>query len=294
MIEAKRTRDIQTVVRDMLRAAGGEANKGYAFVERGIYFTKRYWAWEAVWVTYNIVNALAVTFIARTFQQLSGAQLTPAQVNTIIVYLAIGTAIWTYIAVVFDSVTETVTIERWEGTIEYTFMAPISRITHMFGICTFAIIHGFLMTAVQLFVMSLFFHMDLSHANWGAVLVLMLVGSVSLIGLGTVSAVLPMLFTERGAQMAYIIRAVLLLISGVYYPITVLPGWMQTLAIFSPVTYLLDGLRQAIQEGKGLVVLWPDTWPLVISGVLLVPFGLYVFSLAERYAKRTGRLKRNG
>jgi ABC-2 type transport system permease protein len=147
---------------------------------------------------------------------------------------------------------------------------------------------------VQLFVMSLFFHMDLSHANWGAVMVLMLIGSVSLIGLGTVSAVLPMLFTERGAQMAYIIRAVLLLISGVYYPITVLPGWMQTLAIFSPVTYLLDGLRQAIQEGKGLVQLWPDTWPLVISGVLLVPFGLYVFSLAERYAKRTGRLKRNG
>jgi ABC-2 type transport system permease protein len=294
MIEAKRTRDIQTVLRDALKAVGGEANKGYAFIERGIYFTKRYWAWEAVWVTYNIVNALAVTFIAKTVSTFSGGHLTQAELDVIIVYLAIGTAIWTYIAVVFDSVTETVTIERWEGTIEYTFMAPISRITHMLGICTFAIIHGFLMTAVQLFVMSLFFHMDLSHANWGVVVVLMLVGSVSLIGLGTVSAVLPMLFTERGAQMAYIIRAILLLISGVYYPISVLPDWMQTLAIFSPVTYLLDGLRASIQHGKGLAALWPDIWPLLISGVVLVPFGLYVFSLAERYAKRTGRLKRNG
>jgi ABC-2 type transport system permease protein len=289
VIETKRSRDLQTVVQDALRAVGVEANKGYAFVERGMYFTKRYWAWEAVWVTYNVVNALAVTFIAKMVPGVDQAHL-----NRLIVYLTIGTAVWTYIAVVFDSVTETVTIERWEGTIEYTFMAPISRITHMVGICAFAIVHGFLMTAVQLFVMSLFFHMDLSHANWGVAVLLMLVGSVSLIGLGTVSAVLPMLFTERGAQMAYIIRAVLLLISGVYYPISVLPEWMQTLAIFSPVTYLLDGLRKAIQEGAGLVALWHDIWPLLISGVVLVPFGLYVFGLAERYAKRTGRLKRNG
>jgi ABC-2 type transport system permease protein len=294
MIETKRTRDIQSLVREALQGAGREANQGYAFVERGLYFTKRYWAWEAVWVTYNIVNALAVTFIAASAEKITGQSFPPELYNLLVVYLAIGTAVWTYISVVFDSVTETVTIERWEGTIEYTFMAPISRITHMVGICSFAIIHGLLMTAVQLFVMSMFFHMDLSHANWGAVLVLVLIGSVSLIGLGTVSAVLPMLFTERGAQMAYIIRAILLLISGVYYPITVLPTWMQTLAMFSPVTYLLQGLRASILQGKGLVELWPDIWPLFVSGVVLVPFGLYVFNLAERYAKRTGRLKRNG
>ena len=146
MIEAKRTRDISTVLRAALGAVGGEANKGYAFVERGIYFTKRYWAWEAVWVTYNIVNALAVTFIARTSSAFSGGTISPAVLEKLIVYLAIGTAVWTYISVVFDSVTETVTIERWEGTIEYTFMAPISRVTHMIGICSFAIVHGLLMT----------------------------------------------------------------------------------------------------------------------------------------------------
>ena len=294
MIEAKRIRDVQTVIRDALRGASRQANQGYAFVERGIYFTKRYWAWEAVWVTYNIVNALAVTFIAASAQKITGTTFPPAVFDAFIVYLAIGTAVWTYISVVFDSVTETVTIERWEGTIEYTFMAPLSRITHMVGICAFAIVHGLLMTGVQLFVMSLFFHMDLSHANWGAIAVLVAVGSVSLIGLGIISAVLPMLFTERGAQMAYIIRAILLLISGVYYPISVLPGWIQWLAAFSPVTYLLAGLRDGIQKGAGVEALWGDIWPLLISGVVLVPFGLYVFGLAERYAKRTGRLKRNG
>ncbi len=140
----------------------------------------------------------------------------------------------------------------------------------------------------------MFFHLDLSHANWGATLFILLVGSVSLIGLGTVSAVLPMLFTERGAQMAYIIRAVMLLVSGVYYPVSVLPGWLRAVSVVTPTTYMLTGLRNSIQKGFTFGQLWPDIWPLLICGVVLVPLGQYIFHLAERYAKRTGKLKRNG
>src|SRR5262249_6849393 len=211
-----------------------------------------------------------------------------------VLYLAIGTAVWTYISVVFDQVTETVTMERWEGTIEYTFMAPVSRLTHMFGTCAFAVLHGFALTAVQLVVMSAFFHLDLSQANWGSAVVIIAAGSISLVGFGTISAILPMLFTERGAQMAYIIRAIILLISGVYYPISVLPGWLQVFSRISPATYMLDGLRLGIQSGAGLGAVWFDIWPLLICGVISVPLGLYIFNKAERFAKRTGRLKRNG
>ena len=293
MIETKRLRDTR-LFGDRLRALGQEANKSYAFVERGWYFTKRYWAWEAVWVVYNIVNALAVTFIAATASLIPGVTIPQDVLNQFILYLAIGTAIWTYISVVFDSVTETVTIERWEGTIEYTFMAPVSRFTHMLGTCIFAIIHGLLLTVVQLLVVSLFFHLDISHANWGASALLMAVGSVSFIGLGTMGAVLPLLFTERGAQMTYIIRAVMLLVSGVYYPVSVLPNWMQPLSYLSPATYVLDGLRKAIQMGSGAGALWGDIWPLLISGVVCLPLGLAIFNAGERYAKRTGKLKRNG
>ena len=282
----------------MIRSVGREANKSYAFVERGWYLSKRYWAWELVWIVYNVVNALSITFIATV----PGVGLTPAEVNKFILYLAIGTAVWTYVSVVFDNVTETVTMERWEGTIEYTFMAPVSRLTHMLGTCLFALLHGLLLTALQLVVLGLFFHLDLSQANWGMTLVILLTGSISLIGLGTVSAVLPMLFTERGAQMAYIIRAVMLLVSGVYYPVTVLPGWLQVFSKVTPTTYMLEGLRNSIQgitvhkvqQTASFSVLWPDIWPLLVCGVVLIPLGQYIFHLAERYAKRTGKLKRNG
>lgn len=295
MLSARVVTGARTTIRDALRGASGEAIKSYAFVERGWYLTKRYWAWEMVWITYNIINALSVTFIAASAQStIPSIHITQAQINQFILYLTIGTAVWTFVSVVFDNVTETVTMERWEGTIEYTFMAPVSRMTHMFGACLFALLHGFLLTAVQLFVVGAFFHLDLSHANWGAVVVLMALGSISLIGLGTVSAILPMLFTERGAQMAYIIRAIMLLVSGVYYPITVLPGWLQAVSKITPTTYMLDGLRSSIQQGYGLGKLAGDVWPMLLCGVIAVPLGLIIFNQAERYAKRTGKLKRNG
>jgi ABC-2 type transport system permease protein len=121
-------------------------------------------------------------------------------------------------------------------------------------------------------------------------------GSISFIGFGIAAAVLPLLFTERGSQMSYIIRAVLLLVSGVYYPVTVLPQWMQLLAKASPATYVLDGLRQGLLQDKPIwsPEVWGSTWPLLITGIVSVPVGLFIFHLAERHAKRTGKLKRNG
>ena len=42
------------------------------------------------------------------------------------------------------------------------------------------------------------------------------------------------------------------------------------------------------------IEIWNDTWPLIIAGAVSIPLGIYIFGVAERFAKRTGRLKRNG
>jgi ABC-2 type transport system permease protein len=76
--------------------------------------------------------------------------------------------------------------------------------------------------------------------------------------------------------------------------VDVLPGWMQAIATFSPVTYALQGARAALQEGAGVVELWSSIWPLLIMGAIFVPLGIFIFHLGESYAKRTGKLKRSG
>ena len=114
-------------------------------------------------------------------------------------------------------------------------------------------------------------------------------------GLGTsllvMVATLPLMFAERGSQMVFMAQACLLLVSGVYYPVEVMPGWMESLAAVSPATYALEGIRASVLDGTGL---GDELWPLVALGVVSIPAGLAVFRLGERYAKRHGKLKRSG
>jgi ABC-2 type transport system permease protein len=122
----------------------------------------------------------------------------------------------------------------------------------------------------------------------------MALGSFSFVGIGMIAAILPLLYVERGAQMTFVLQSCLLLVSGVYYAIDVLPPWMQVLAHLSPATYVLDGVRAGLVAGTPVTELLSDVWPLIVMGFVLIPFGLWAFGRAERYAKRTGKLKRVG
>ena len=73
------TKSAESPLIGMIRSVGREANKSYAFVERGWYLSKRYWAWEMVWIVYNVVNALSITFIAKV----PGVALSPAEVRRV-------------------------------------------------------------------------------------------------------------------------------------------------------------------------------------------------------------------
>lgn len=263
----------------------------WGYVQRNYFLTKRYLMWEIVWLVYVTVNAMAITFIGAGAQEFGGMNI---DIERYMTYLLVGALLWNYLSMLFDVLSETVSWERWEGTIEYTFMSPSSRVTHLLGMGLYAVVYGILQTALTLGVCYLFFDLDLSRANyWGALLILA-VCSVSLVGFGIVAAVLPLLSPEKGQQVSYIVSSVLLLVSGVYYEVDVLPGWMQAIATVSPVTYALQGARAALLDGAGAARLWESIWPLLIMGVVFVPLGIFIFHLGESYAKRTGKLKRSG
>ena len=263
----------------------------WGYVQRNYFLTKRYLMWEIVWLVYVTVNAMAITFIGAGAQEFGGMNI---DIERYMTYLLVGALLWNYLSMLFDVLSETVSWERWEGTIEYTFMSPSSRVTHLLGMGLYAVFYGILQTALTLGVCYLFFDLDLSRANyWGALLILA-VCSVSLVGFGIVAAVLPLLSPEKGQQVSYIVSSVLLLVSGVYYEVDVLPGWMQAIATVSPVTYALQGARAALLDGAGAGQLWESIWPLLIMGVVFVPLGIFIFHLGESYAKRTGKLKRSG
>ena len=152
----------------------------YAFMERNANLVKRYWAWELVWMTHSIANSLSVSFIGLGMEMLSG-QESSLDASYLVLYLVIGTLVWRYLTTIFYWITEVISIERWEGTIEYTLMAPIRRVIHMTGQTLFAVFYSLFFTGVILLVTVLIFDLDLSTANLFGGLVVLISGSLSFI-----------------------------------------------------------------------------------------------------------------
>ena len=261
-----------------------ELKASYAFVERNFFLTRRYWGWEVAFLVYSAAGALSISLIG---QQAGDPRL--------LLTLMVGAIFWNYLSVVFSWIAETIAVERWEGTLEYTMMAPVHRSTHLLGSVAYAMVYGLIHTAAILVAMVLFFpDLSVASANALTVVLFMVLGSFSFVGIAIVAAILPLLYVERGAQMTFVLQSVLLLISGVYYPVTVLPGWMQVISHLSPATYAIDGVRRGLIDGLPASQLVGDIWPLIVMGIVLIPAGLWAFGRAERYAKRTGKLKRVG
>ncbi|HYP22403.1 MAG TPA: ABC transporter permease [Actinomycetota bacterium] len=259
-------------------------------VERNAYLIKRYALWEVAFFFWTVANTLTIVFIARGVEA-SGGQL---DVNRQTAILLIGGVIWAYLGIIFEILTETVAWERWEGTIEYTFMAPLSRATHLSGMGVFAVVYGVLRAALLFGVIAFFFDLRFPDADFVAALVVLAVASISFIGIGMMTAVLPLISPEKGSQLGFIAQGMLLVVSGVYYSVEVLPEPMQWLATISPATYALEGIRAAVLDGAGLGSLGAELVALTIIGIVSIPLGIWVFRRGELYAKRHGKLKRSG
>jgi ABC-2 type transport system permease protein len=264
----------------------------WAFVERQTNLWKRYWAWELVWLVYGVVNTLAITFIAKEAEQ-SGF-VDARQANDLVLFLLLGTLVWAYLSAVLDDISLVVTWERWEGTIEHTLMAPVPRWVHLVGMAVFGVLHATVRTLLIMAIALPFFSVDFGQADWATAAAVMIVGSVSIAALGILAGVLPLLYPERGTQMSFMVQAVVLLVSGVYYSVEVLPGWLQVFSDISPATYILNGIRGALIDGDS-VGDSADTLAILAGfGAFLLPASIAVFAVAERWAKKTGKLKRQG
>lgn len=253
------------------------------FTDRNFMLVKRYAGWEAVFLTYSVVSTLTIGLIGVGTGN-----------HRLVLYLVVGAILWAYLSILFHEVSECIAWERWEGTLEYTFMAPIKRVTQLLGNALYAIIYGLGRSAIQLVACVLFFGVSLAGANLLTALVVLIVSSLPFLGMGFAGAVLPLLSRERGAQATHILQALILLVSGVYYDVSVLPKWLQPFSVISPATYTLRAMRAAILDGASVLDVKTDILILVISGVILIPVGFLCFAAGERWAKKTGKLKIEG
>jgi ABC-2 type transport system permease protein len=266
----------------------------WAFLFRGWHITRRYIGWVIVFNFYALVTAATVALIGVAQ---GDYQLT--------LKLVVGALLWNYLSWLYNEIAMSIAYERWEGTLEYTFMAPVSRAVHLFGVSLYSLLNSIVTSVIVLVGLMLFTNLHLRGVNFFGVLVVLAVSTMAFVGLGLFAAVFPVMSAERGAEATHIFQGSLLLVSGVYYEIEVLPGWLQPLSTVSPATYTLSACRKLfgvgnpnstpeLLAGAPLSAVTHELLILALMGAILLPLGLWAFVRIEAWAKKTGKLKRTG
>ena len=266
----------------------------WAFMFRGYHLTRRYIGWVIVFNFYALVTSATVALIGVAE---NNSQLT--------LTLVVGALLWNYLSRLYEEISMSIAYERWEGTLEYTFMAPVSRAVHLLGVSLYSLLNSIVTSVIVLVGLMLFTNLNLRGANLPGVLVVLAVSTVAFVGLGLFAAVFPVMSPERGAEATHIFQGSLLLVSGVYYQVETLPRWLQPFSVFSPATYTLSACRKLFGVGSAestaerlagapLSAVSHELLVLALMGAIILPLGLFVFMRVEAWAKKTGKLKRTG
>ena len=142
---------------------------------------------------------------------------------------------------------------------------------------------------VYLVVGTIVFGFSISQANFLTAVVVLILSVTSFSGIGILSAAI-VLVIKKGNPIALIFGGVSSLLAGVFYPISVLPGWLMPLSRILPLTYALDAMRLAMLKGYSLYEVRLDVLVLLGFTLVLTPAAFIVFREALKRAKRDGSL----
>ncbi|MDP2927759.1 MAG: ABC transporter permease, partial [Candidatus Omnitrophota bacterium] len=112
---------------------------------------------------------------------------------------------------------------------------------------------------------------------------------ISISSIGIISASFIMVF-KKGDPISWLVTVSSGFLSGVFFPVDILPRYLRAFSYFLPLTYSLKGLRHAILQGYTIGMLLPEITVLFAFCVILIPLSIKIFGYALRCAKISGSL----
>jgi ABC-2 type transport system permease protein len=232
----------------------------------------------------GILDVGVYYFISRTFEGAATASLGPAP--SYFAFALVGIALTTVINATSAGVANRLREEQLTGTLEALVTQPVSAVEMAVGMCGLPFLFATLRVAIYLVVGGALLGVDFSHASWiGFALVLTFTAvTMSAVGIATAGAVMVL---KRGQTIAALIIFGMGLLGGAFFPVSVLPDWLEALGSVVPPRFAFDGLRQALYAGED----WQgDALALLAYSCVLVPVAVWLFGRSLLYCRRSGSL----
>lgn len=203
-------------------------------------------------------------------------------------FALIGTAFFRYLMQISHAFSANLREQMLMGTIEPLMVTATPTTAAILGPSSWVVIEATLIVMGQ-FVLGALIGADFSQANWLLAVLVGVMSLASVISYGILSAAFTIVF-KRGDPVVWFVNSVGFLFCGVFFPISVLPSWLQFVSYLLPVTYALRALRGALTGGASLADLTPDLGILLAFALVLTPLSIWALRRAIRLLKETGEL----
>jgi ABC-2 type transport system permease protein len=204
-------------------------------------------------------------------------------------FAVVGVAVGAFVTLALARVAAGIRNEQMAGTLESLLMTPTAPTTVQLGTVFYDLLYIPLRTAAFLILTALVFGLDFEAGGFIPALTILLAFIPFVWGLGVLNAGLILTF-RRGAGIAGFAATMLTLASGAFFPLTLLPSWLQSIAELNPLAIAIDGMRGALIGDSG----WSEAG---VAMAKLAPFaafsmlvGFWIFGLALRRERRLGTL----
>lgn len=252
----------------------------------------RYPSWLIAMFIWPLIFPLMYILTARALSGPDGSGLAVFMQTTgasdFIGYIVVGTTVWMWQNIVLWDIGFSLRNEQMRGTLESNWLSPTWRFSYLLGHSGPQLATMFVFLTITGLEFGLLFGVRL-HGSLGMILLMMLAAIPAIYGLGFAFASLVITVKEANA-FVFLIRGIVMVFCGITFPISLLPGWMQSFAKWLPQTYLIHGMRAAAFSDAGVAELLPDLIPLLLFGAFWLVTGYSTFIWMERQARRTGAI----
>jgi ABC-2 type transport system permease protein len=269
-------------------AALAELGKLPAFLRRDFLIA---WSYRVGFFS-DVANLVAQMVLFYFIGKLIDSGDLPAYGGAAVSYLefvTLGIVLNVFVQMALTRTSEALRTEQMIGTLEALLTTPTATSTIQLGSAAFDLVYLPLRTGIFLAFMALAVGLDL-HLSGAIPALTLVIGFIPFVwGLGLCTAAAILTF-RRGGGLMGIGAMVLGLASGAFFPLTLLPAWVATIAEYNPLAIAIEGLRRTLLGGTGWTDIGGDLAVLVPFSLISVALGSLLFALALRRERRRGTL----
>ena len=263
--------------------------KAVAFIKKSFIMQKNYPLAFFISVFHIVFSMALFYFLAKLFDKSEQSIDLGRYKGDLFTFFLIGLAYAKFLDTWLTCFSESFQNEFYSGTLESVLATPTGAFQILFLSILWPQIFAALQVLIYFVVGVSIFGAHISFKGYLLALIITIISMLTIAGIGIISAALLIIF-KRGNLLRDALYFSSLLLSGVYFPIEILPRLLQKISLILPTTYSLRAIRGVLTDGYNIDYLYSDVRVLLIFAAVLFPLSLYVFKKAFLHAKAAGSL----